>query len=449
MKTKSKILNVFLAILLLTSCGGQSADSERNDITKTSDLIENLNEYQAKLDAEKILEKIEEENQAIEEQIDEALDEGQTSEVAKSTDDDRTDEDGDLVPKSGRTEKVRIKAVGDIMAHNIQNQYAYNRGGGVYDFSDSFAYVADFIKDADLAIGNYETTTNPNLAYAGYPRFNTPEAFIKAIADAGFDILTTANNHSLDTELEGLYSTIDAIDNQGLSHVGSQRDESERILIKDVNDVKIAFLSYTFGANGRENLLVPREEVAELNYLHPELIERDIKKAKSLGADFVVVYPHWGIEYQSYQDPSQTELGHNMIEWGADVVIGNHPHVVQPSEWYEASDGREGFIAYACGNFISYQNLETTQNINTEQAVAYEISLEKNFATGDTTVADVAAYPLWVGLTYNDYGPNIQTRVTTDFLEGGKYYDQVDEYQRNRIKQAYDTTTSILNSGAN
>ena len=446
MKISKKILNVLMVMVLLVPCQNTETENIEKEITRTTDLIENINEYEAN--------NVNEENEENEELVEEPIEDKDVEvdlEDKESSDDptpseENTDEDDG---KSGRTEKVRIKAVGDIMAHNIQNQYAYNRGGGYYDFSDSFAYMTDFIKDADLSIGNYETTTNPNLAYAGFPRFNTPEAFIKAIADAGFDILTTANNHSLDTELEGLYSTMDAINKQGLDYVGSMKDDSEKILYKDVDGVKIAFLSYTYGANGRENLVVPREEVAELNYLKPKEIERDIKKAKSKGADFVVVYPHWGIEYNTYADPGQIELGRNMIEWGADLVIGNHPHVVQPNEWYEASDGREGFIAYACGNFISYQNLETTNNINTEQAVAYEITLEKNFASGATAISDVKAYPLWVGVTYNDYGPSIQTRLTTDFLDGGKYYNELDDYQRNRTQQAYDTTTEILNQGVN
>lgn len=444
MKIDKKILNIFIVLFLLVSCQSQDADSNIKEVTNTSDLIENLDDYEAKEKA-KAQDKDLAEEEIVEKEI-EVAKEGEDYNKEKK-DKESKNESKDDSPKSGRTERVKLKAVGDIMAHEIQTQYAYNRGGGNYDFSDSFAYMSDFLTDADIAIGNYETTTNPNLAYSGYPKFNTPEAFIKAIADSGIDILTTANNHSLDTDLEGLYSTMDAINNQGLDYVGSMKDESEKILYKDIDGVKLAFLSYTYGTNGKDNLLVPREEVAALNYLHEDQIEADIKKAKSEGADFVVVYPHWGIEYNTYADPGQIELAKNMIDWGADVVIGNHPHVVQPSEWYTSSDGREGFIAYACGNFISYQNLETTNNINTEQAVAYEIILEKNFASDATSVSSVEAYPLWVGVSYNDYGPSIQTRVATDFLEGGKYYNEVDEYQRNRIQQAYDQTTSILNRG--
>src|SRR5699024_2610046 len=104
-----------------------------------------------------------------------------------------------------KIKKVKLKAFGDIMAHMVQIQYAYNRGGGDYDFSDQFTYLKDFIEDSDIAIGNYETTTNPNLAYAGFPRFNAPASYLRDLKDAGFDIVSTANNHSMDTELEGVF----------------------------------------------------------------------------------------------------------------------------------------------------------------------------------------------------------------------------------------------------
>ena len=136
-----------------------------------------------------------------------------------------------------------------------------------------------------------------------------------------------------------------------------------------------------------------------------------------------------------------------MIEWGADLVIGNHPHVVEPYEYYEASDGRTGFIAYALGNFISFQNLENNNDIRTEQAVSYEIDLAKNPKNGATSIENIEAHPIWVGVKYNDFGTSVQTHVAEDFLDGGKYYDEVDDYQRSRIQQAYDMTVETIDKG--
>ena len=433
MSIKKNFFSIIALSLVLVSCGGQKAETvEEKEIVRTADLIENINQKEKE---EK--EKVEKEVTQKEEAEDEIV---STNNEKSKNEDESTAKDEEKEELS----KVKIKAFGDIMSHLAQIQYANNKGGGSYDFSDSFAYVKDYVSDADISIGNYETTTNPNQQYSGFPRFNTPIEFIYAIKDAGFDILTTANNHSLDTDVEGLHSTIYAIDEVGLGHVGSQKVGEDKILYKNVNGIKLAFLAYTYGANGLVNLVEVREEVPELNYLHADQIKADINEAKSNGADFVVVYPHWGIEYHSEPSADQVELGRNMIEWGADLVIGNHPHVVEPYEYYETEDGRTGFIAYALGNFISFQNLENNNDIRTEQSVSYEIDLTKNKKNGATSIENIEAHPVWVGVNYNESGTSVQTYMAEDFLDGGKYYDQIDDYQRSRIQQAYDMTLSTI-----
>ena len=136
-----------------------------------------------------------------------------------------------------------------------------------------------------------------------------------------------------------------------------------------------------------------------------------------------------------------------MIDWGADLVIGNHPHVVEPVEIYQAEDGRKGLIAYALGNFISYQNYENNKDIRVEHSLALEIDLEKDMTSGNKKIADVKLHPIWVGSYYNEYGISIKNHLTEEFLEGGKYYDLVNENQRKRIQQAHDMTLEIANTG--
>lgn len=432
MSIKKNFFSILTLSLVLVSCGSQKTEPvEKKETLRTADLIENINQHETEK-AEKELQKTENKEEKEVENIIEDV----------NTSDEQTEKDEDDGEEKIST--VKIKTFGDIMTHLAQIQYAYNKGGGDYDFTDSFLYVKDYVSDADISIGNYETTTNPNRAYAGFPRFNTPIEFIYAIKDAGFDILTTANNHSLDTDLEGLHSTIDAIDEVGLGHVGSQKLGEDKILYKNVNGIKLAILSYTYGANGLVNLVEVREEVAELNYLHADQIKSDINEAKSNGADFVIVYPHWGIEYHSDASNDQVDLGRNMIQWGADLVIGNHPHVVQPYEYYETEDGRIGFIAYALGNFISFQNLENNNDIRTEQSVSYEIDLAKNMKTGATSIKNIQAHPVWVGVKYNQNGTSVQTHIAEDFIDDGKYYDQIDDYQRSRVQQAFDMTLESI-----
>ena len=424
MKDFRKILLILTFIFIFSACGNEKQEGVKEPI-RTADSLDNmlrkgnLNKTEQKTS-----------NKQVSEDKDPRKDE--TSE--------------ETISREDRIETITLKAVGDIMANMGQIEYAYNKGNGSYDFKDSFKYISDFISDADIAIANYETTTDPNKAYAGHPRFNAPPEYLKAIADAGFDIVTTANNHSLDSEIEGIGTTIDAIEEAGLDHVGTRKSGNERYIIKKVGDINIAFLSYTYGCNGIEDLFVVRDEVDQVNYIHEDLIKKDIRDAKEHGADFVVVYPHWGIELRSDADQSQIDLGHKMIDWGADLVIGNHPHVVEPYELYESENGNKGFIAYACGNFISIQNLETVNDIRTEQSVAYEFKLSKNLSDGFTSIDQIDEYPLWVGMTYNEYGRSVSTYRCEDFLEGGKYYDKVDENQRNRIQQAYDDTNKTLHS---
>lgn len=422
-----RIRNTFAmlaSLAILTSCGANDIKEETDEPIRTVDLIENIRTD----DLEKSV--------VMEEEVD-------NDEVIEIVEEN---EEADEIPEE-KTETITLIAGGDLMAHMGQTEYAYNKGGGDYDYSDSFKYISDFIKDADIAIANYETTTNPNLAYVGFPRFNTPKAYLEAINNAGFDILTTANNHSLDTGLEGVNTTIEAMENLGLNYVGTRKEgDDTRFIIEKVNDINIAFLSYTYGCNGIEDLVQVREEVEEVNYLHDQEIKKDIEDAKDQGADFVVVYPHWGIEYQSQADPSQIELGRKMIDWGADLVIGNHPHVVQPYEEYQSPDGRKGFIAYACGNLVSIQNLETVNDIRTEQSVAYKFELSKDFSNGETSIDKFEAYPLWIGMTYDEYGRSVSTYLAEDFLEDGKYYDEVDESQRDRIQKAYDATMATINN---
>lgn len=439
---KKKFFRIFLSLtmaLSLVACSNNK-DMEEISIKSVTDLITRLDNYQKHKEEEQRLaeekEKAKSQEASKKEASKEDIEEKARKEIAEES------------KKKPEIKKVKLKAFGDIMAHMAQIQYAYNKGGGEYDFSDQFTYLKDFVKDSDISIGNYETTTNPDLPVAGFPRFNVPAAYLKDLKETGFDIVSTANNHSMDTELEGVFSTMEAAKEAGLDYVGSFKDKSDRILFKEVKGVKLAFLAYTYGCNGRENLIVPREEVENLGYLSDEdQIKKDIGRAKAQGADFVIVYPHWGIEYQSMPNEAQITLGRKMIDWGADLVIGNHPHVVEPVEVYQAEDGRKGLIAYALGNFISYQNYENSKDIRVEHSLALEINLEKDMTSGNKKIADVKLHPIWVGTYYNEYGILIKNHLTEDFLEGGKYYDLVNENQRKRIQQAHDMTLEIANTG--
>ncbi len=448
MKNKRfRIMTIFLLVLLFAACSNkdENIDTSPKSVDELINNMDNVIDESITTEKPSKKEEVKEDRSEAKKNWEKSLAKNKDNEVKEEKPKKKIlnfeEEDNEEY-----TKKARIKFFGDTMAHFDQVQYALNYGGGEYNFSNQFTYISDYVKDADLSITNYETTTNPNREYSGYPAFNTPAEYLKNIKDAGFDVVTTANNHTLDTDEEGVFSTIDAIENAGLDYVGTHKDDGERILYKDVNGIKVAILSYTYGCNGKVDLLTVREEVDSVNYIHDDLIKEDIKEAKDNGADFVIVYPHWEIEYESYPIQETVERGHKMIDWGADLVIGNHPHVVQPVEKYTTDDGREGLIAYALGNFVSMQSLESFGDARVEQSLSIDLNIELDDKTGKKKISEIKYNPLWVGTTYDEYGASVKTYKCEDFLEGGDKYDLVDENQRARIKQAYDMTMETVNT---
>lgn len=426
---KKKIFGILLVLALFCSCG-----SKENEPSESEASTANIDEIITKAEegagkAEPSSKSQEKENPKSDEK---------EKNIAK-------EKEKPEKKKTGKKVSINIRTFGDIMCHQGQFIYAGNvTGGNGYDFSEQFQYIKDYVEGADFAIGNYETTSNDDLPYAGYPMFNTPSSYIDDLKAVGFDCLTTANNHSLDTGIDGLEKTIDKMDEVGISHVGTHKKAEERYIIKNVKGIKVAVLSYAYGFNGNDYNL-DEKELEKLNYLDEEKIEEDIKSARKR-ADLVLVYPHRGIEYQSYPSNDQVILAHKMANWGADLIIGNHPHVVQPAEFYKTKDGREVFIGYALGNLISQQSLEGLGDIRTEQDVSYEIEVTKDLDDNSIKIDKVTSHPMWVGKHYNNYGSHVVAHLTEDFIDGGRYADQVDQYQLERIQKANDMTNETVDT---
>ena len=216
------------------------------------------------------------------------------------------------------------------------------------------------IQTADLAVGNLETTfAGPNKAYSGYPTFNTPEALAYNLKKLGFDVLTTANNHSYDSGYKGLESTIDYLDDADISHTGTYKspEEQNKILIKNVKGIQIAFLSFTYGTNG---IPIPEGKEYSINLNDEQTILNQLSLAKEQKPDLICVSMHWGVEYKTSPNDEQKKLADFLFQNGADLIIGNHPHVLEPMEKREITleDGqtKDGFVVYSLGNFISGQN---------------------------------------------------------------------------------------------
>ena len=293
-------------------------------------------------------------------------------------------------PKEDVIKKAKLTVTGDLMVHSWQYNEAYNQETGVYDFSHNFSEVKTYFEESDLVIGNLETVfAGEDRGISDYPNFNTPDAFGNALKDAGFNLLTTANNHCMDKGTDGLNRTIEVLDGLGIDHFGTYLTQEQRdtILVKDVNGIKIAFLSYTYGTNG-----MPVSSDYSVNLLDGGNMEADISRARDI-ADLVVVMPHMGTEYEESVSDKYKALADKMFEAGADIILASHPHILQPMEYRTITnaDGttREGFVIYSLGNCISSQ---TTPPRNAGVILNLEIQ-QLNYEKPE--IKQVSVIPIW------------------------------------------------------
>ena len=348
--------------------------------------------------------------------------------------------------KKADSKTVRIMANGDLLYHDELYMSA-QKADGSYDFSENFTYVKDWLQQGDLVLGDFEGTIRSDYPLGGYPLFNAPEAVVPAIKDAGYQVVDLAHNHILDSGLEGVFTTAKAFEDHGISPVGvythKSRDKSP-ILIKEVKGIKIAILAYSYGFNGLDSNLSQKEIDHHLSTFDEDKMKAEIEQAEK-EADVTVVMPQTGIEYQLEPNEEQVELYHKMVDWGADIIFGGHPHVVQPSEILE-KDGQKKLIIYSMGDFISNQRIETMAGVDTaewtERGVLMDVTIEKT--DKGTIIKTAQAHPSWVSRvekgTYSPEGYPLYTYqilILEDFIEGGKYRNQLDQATKDRIDTAY------------
>lgn len=261
---------------------------------------------------------------------------------------------------------IKLSVIGDIMCHNTQYRDAYQSSNNTYDFSYVFSEIKEYFEDANLAIGNLETTFAGNgRDYTSYPTFNSPEALAKNLKDMGLDIVSTANNHCMDTGYKGLVNTLNVLDENNIEHMGTYRtqQEQEQILIKDIQGIKIAFLSYTYGTNG---IPIPSDKSFSVNLIDKDLIAKQIQQAKDAQVDIICASMHWGIEYRDTPNEEQQDLANFLFKNGVDIIFGSHPHVLEKMEKVNVTttDGKNKtcFIIYSFGNFVSGQVKDKTRS---------------------------------------------------------------------------------------
>lgn len=287
---------------------------------------------------------------------------------------------------------ISISFVGDLMCHSTQFNYAYVEEDS-FDFNGVFSEVKEYLSSSDFTIGNLETVfAGKEQGYSGYPFFNAPDDFLFALEEAGFDFLITANNHALDQGEKGVRRTINKLDELGLKHTGTFLSDEERTSYKlnSINGIKVAILAYSYGTN---DVPIPKGKDYLINLIDTTLIKEDMLDVKKLNPDVTLVYFHFGEEYQRKPDSFQEDVVQKTIEYGADIIIGSHPHVIQPINYFKTMNGNidTGFIAYSLGNFISNQRWRYT-----DVGVILTMDISKNVSTDSVYINDVKLLPTWV-----------------------------------------------------
>ena len=296
---------------------------------------------------------------------------------------------------------ISISVVGDLMCHSPQFQYAQVSKDS-FDFSPVYRNVKKYLSSSDFTFGNLETVTagKEKGGYTGYPFFNTPSSYISALKEVGFDLLVTANNHSLDRSEKGVLKTIDEIKSRNINYVGtytSQRDR-DSIRIFMIKGIRIAFLAYSYGTNGNP---IPKGKNYLINLINYDLIEKDISSAKLNGAELVLVHFHFGEEYKREPVQFQKDVVNKTIELGADIIIGGHPHVLQPINFYKTKNEKldSGFVAYSMGNFFSNQQARYK-----DAGMILTINITKDLLNNKFEISEVIYLPTWVFKGNTSYG---------------------------------------------
>ncbi len=292
--------------------------------------------------------------------------------------------------------RLSLLFMGDIMGHVPQIEGAYDATTKKYDYTPVFAKIKHRFAAVDFAITNLEVTL-AGKPYNGYPQFSSPDALASDAKRSGIGVLVTANNHTCDRGKQGIIRTLDVLDSLRIPHTGTFRNKSEReqhnLLVLSKNGITVGLLNYTYGTNG-----LPVPEPTIVNKINFEQMKADIVEAKRYNLDKLIVMIHWGIEYQQHQNKRQEEVAQFLFDNGVDIIIGGHPHVLQPMYYYpQTSLHKERLVTYSLGNFVSNQ-----RKPNTDGGAMVELTLLKDGYS--TRIVDKGYYLTWVNRTQKANG---------------------------------------------
>lgn len=357
-----------------------------------------------------------------------------------------------------------VGASGDVLIHTPI--ITAGRYSGEYKFDNIYQYASKYFESYDYMVANLEVTfAGPNHEYQGYPTFNCPDEMADALKNAGIDMLLTANNHSYDMGHNGFHRTLQVLDKKEIDHIGTRSAvEAPLYLIKDLNGIKLGMVCYTYDTSnytdGRvslnENVLKEADRELVNSFNHTKLdefyaeFEGIMTDMQADGAEAVIAFIHWGNEYRLTPLAYQQEMAQKLCDMGVDVIVGGHPHVLEPFETLTSEAGNTTYCLYSTGNLISNQrreSLNTVPNENyTEDGIIFGIHFQK-WSDGAVEVCALDAMPTWVARENRD-GRRRYTIVPLD-LEVEDWKTSYDLKDASYLKGSYERTMSIIGEGLN
>lgn len=318
--------------------------------------------------------------------------------------------------------EISLLFVGDIMGHSPQITSAYNPKTKKYNYDTVFHYMKPIFESVDYTIANLEVTlgTKP---YDGYPQFSSPMALAESMKWSGIDVVVTSNNHSCDRRKRGVEKTIKILDSLNLAHTGTFYSQAHKDttspLIIEKNGIKVALLNFTYGTNGL-NPTYPNI----VNYLDSATILRDIEKAKTKNPDKIIAFVHWGLEYKDIQNKEQEAINKLFNDNGVNIVVGSHPHVLQPMKWEKDSVKQtEKLVVYSLGNFVSNQRAHRKDG-----GAVFELTLTKDSV--DTKIKEANYILTWVHVPVKDGKKDYLVLPASQYEDNPKFFDSVEQYNK-------------------
>lgn len=347
-----------------------------------------------------------------------------------------------VAPAAG-LRKATIRMAGDVIIDTEMLEASYTKATDYYDFEPYFELIGDTLSSADYTMINIEASLRKGkYGYSGYPQFTTPPVILQVVKNYGVDMITMCNNHMLDGYCDGLVESVGHVEAAGLHHIGGYVNEadSNEPEIYEINGIKVGFVTYTQATNSLENHCDERYKFL-VNYFKTSNCASDIANARAAGAEVIVAVTHWGEEYKRSPESTTRKYAQALVAAGADVIIGGHPHMVQPAEYITVTDNsgkiRSALCVYSLGNFLSQHRVQYT-----DSGIVFEFTIQEN-ADGTFSITDPGYVPVYVWTFKNNKGDD-DYRV----LPIGQYLNNppsgMNSEQVNRMKQSLQETFEVM-----